>query len=63
MDERGALLCEAPRGRSGFRAIDGDAAHIAMKQAHDLAVLQVDRWNNSESFEHALILGERTLGR
>ncbi len=63
MNERGAVLLEAPRNRRRISAIDGHPVHVAVKQAHDLPVLQINRWDYSETFEHAPILGERALGR
>ena len=43
MEVRRAVIGKGLGLRGGIVAIDGGAIHIALRQAHDLAALEIDR--------------------
>ncbi len=53
VDKFRAGLLETARGLAGIRAVDGGSVHVAVEQAHDLAVLQVNGGNDGEFLEQA----------
>ena len=48
-----ALVLEGAGGRRRVLAVNSRAVHLTAQQAHDLAVLQIDRRNNGELVEQA----------